>query len=202
MGWFANLFGSKKPPEDSPRDYTNRAVPDPHTNEGRAPYVDAWTGYADKKAGAPLKTIGREPRQIPGEYPTSDQFDRDDIRYAVAPGAVQTKKVRAPDPRWVATDPIRPQRTPSTYRAVQPFDWQFARQMNGLHFSMASNIRTYPIGGMLPVVPRRNTYRLLPPPRDINQTNLPANGTAVDVSEMDIRGVSSGQYRSATSRLR
>lgn len=201
MGWFANLFATKAK-EEPPRDYSNRAVPDPHTPEGRAPYVDAWSGYADKKSGSPLKTLGRQPQQIPGEYPTSEgQYDREETLYAVAPPAVQTQKVRAPDPRWIATPAKRPQRAPTTYRALNPFDWQYARQLNGTHFSMASNIRTYPVGGMLPAVPRRNTFRLMPPPHDISQTNLPANGTSVDVSSMDIRGVASGQYRSPTVRL-
>lgn len=202
MGWFANIFGSK-PPEDAERDYSNRAVPDPHTPEGRAPYIDAWVGYADKKSGSPLKTIGRQPSQIRGEYPTSEgQFDQEETLYAVAPPAVQTVKVRAPDPRWIPTGSIRPQRAPTSYRAINPFDWQYARQMNGLHFSMASNLRTYAIGGMQPVTSRRNTFRLIPPPHDVNQTNYPRGGTAVDVSDMDIRGVDSGHYRSAITRLR
>lgn len=203
MGWFSDLFSPKKT-EEPERDYSNRAVPDPHTVEGRAPFIDAWDGYADKRSGSgsPLHTIGRHPAQIPGEYPTSEgQFDREEPVYTVAPLATQSVRMRAPDPRWASTTPIRTQRAPSTYRTVNPFDWKLARHLNGLRFSMASHIRTYSVGGMKPVIQRRNTFRLLPPPHDINRTNLPASGTAVNVSEMDSRGISAGQYRSPVSRL-
>lgn len=201
MGFFANLFG-KKTEEAVPRDYSNRATPDPHRPEGQAPYVRAWDGYASSRSGDPLRTIGREPRQVAGDYPSGEnQFDSEVPLWTVAPGAVMGERPRSPDPRWVATTPIRPQRTPSTYRTVNPFDWQYARQLNGLHFSMASNLRTYAIGGMQPVIARRNTWRMLPPPHDINQTDLPRSGTSFDVSEMDIRGVVSGG-RSPTARLR
>lgn len=199
MGWFANLFGKEKV-EPAQRDYSNRAVPDPHTPEGKAPYIDAWTGYSSRKSGDPLKTIGREPRQVPGEYPASEQFTREQPMYKTAVPQEMYERPRSPDPRWVATTPIRPQRSQSTFRTVNPFDWQFTRRLDGRHFSMASHIRTYRIGGMKPVTSRRNTYRLLPPPRDMAHTNLPASGTAFNVSDMDTRGVSV-EGRSPMARL-
>lgn len=200
MGWLANLF-AKREEETPQRDYNKLAVPDPHTPEGHAPYIDAWTGYAFRKSGDPLRTIGREPRQVPGEYPSSEQFTREQPLYKTAQPQGMTEWQRSPDPRWQGTTPIRPQRTQSTFRATNPFDWQFTRRLDGRHFSMASHIRNYRVGGMQPVTSRRNTYRLLPPPRDLAMTNLPSGGTSFDIDDMDMRGLVP-EARSPIARLR
>lgn len=76
-----------------------------------------------------------------------------------------------------------------------------ANKMNGTHFSMADNVRTYPIGGMLPVVSRRNTWRMEPPPIDINQTDFPAEGNRFQVPEKVTVDVALG-LRSPGDRLR
>lgn len=97
-----------------------------------------------------------------------------------------SEQTRAPDPRWNPPAVDRPTRAPSAYRFLRAFDQWAARQLNGSHFSMASNERTYPIGGMTPAKERgrRNTYRLTPEPWDENIVDrtpevTPVNGTYI-----------------------
>lgn len=202
---FFGLFAKKEPTvEVQERDYSRVAVPDPHMPDGQAPYIEAWIGYAParmKVRPSELHTVGREPRQLAGEYPASEMEMIEDPEWKVAPDADQVGWVQAPDPRWTAlkNPPKRKQRVPSTYRVTNPFDWQLARNLNGLHFSMADNIRTYAIGGMQPAVPRRNTFRLTPPPHDVNQTNVRGD-QAFDVQDMDMKSPVSA-WRSPVARL-
>lgn len=63
---------------------------------------------------------------------------------------------------------------PSIYLFQRPFDQKVARRNTGDHFSMASNKRTYEIFGMAPVTKRRNTFRIDPPPHDIDIVDMPA----------------------------
>lgn len=193
MGFWRDLFAGRKvdEPEGNVRDYDKLAVPDPHTPQGQAPYIGAWVGYAPHRmmvTPSDMHTVGREPRQVPGPYPAAntDPGERERTDWRVAPSAIQSVQRFAPNPGWEGHKhpPHRPQRAPTTYRVTNPFDWQFARNLNGLMFSMASNIRTYAIGGMKPVIPRRNTFRLMPPPHDINQTNV--SRTTFDVEDMDM----------------
>lgn len=215
MRWFGDLFRRRDPPvEIEERDYSRVAVPDPHMPDGKAAYIDAWVGYSDRRMMVrprDLHTVGREPRQVHGAYPTSEMTVVEEVEWKVAPEAIQTVRQQAPDPRWAALKkpPLRRQRAPTTYRVQNPFDWQNMDSvpgyvgyhgLNGLHFSMASNIRTYPIGGMLPMTSRRNTFRLMPPPHDVNQTNVPAD-IAFDVSDMDMASAPSA-WRNPLARLR
>lgn len=73
---------------------------------------------------------------------------------------------------------------PTRYSFTRPFDQLnriygdaqvgTARQMNGQHFSMADNRRTYDILGMEPARrSRRNTFRLMPAPWDADIVDLP-----------------------------
>lgn len=55
--------------------------------------------------------------------------------------------------------------------------------LNGLHFSMASNRRAYPINGMRPRQNFRNTWRTEPLPRDAFLGDLPANNPTVMAGE-------------------
>lgn len=83
-------------------------------------------------------------------------------------------------------NPPKPRRIrwiPTGFRELARSVEGSADHMNGTHFSMADNVRTYPIGGMLPVVARRNTFRLEPPPIDINQTDYPPTGDRFDVPD-------------------
>lgn len=80
-----------------------------------------------------------------------------------------------------APTPIRPRLVPFGFRelakSVQRFGAHNQRNGPDVTFSMASQKRTYSIGGMTPVMRRRNTYRLEPPPIDVNTTDLPSSGT-------------------------
>lgn len=200
---FFGLFGKKAEPEPVERSYDRVAVPDPKTPEGQAPYIEAWTGYAPKRLmvrPSDMYTVGREPRQVSGDYPASEMAMVEDPEYKVAPVAVQTGWVQGDDPRWTAfkRPALRTQRSPSTYRVSNPFDWQLAHKLSGFHFSMANHIRTYAIGGMQPVLSRRNTFRLMPPPHDVNQANVSDN--VFDVTDMDMQSPVSA-YRSPMQRL-
>lgn len=202
---FFGLFAKKELTVDvEERDYSRVAVPDPHMPDGQAPYIDAWTGYAParmKVRPSELHTVGREPRQVAGEYPASEMASIEDPEWKVAPQAEQTGWVQGDDPRWTALKKpaLRVQRAPTTYRVSHPFDWEFAHHLNGQHFSMADNIRTYSIGGMQPAIPRRNTFRLTPPPHDVNQANVRGN-QAFDVNDMDMKSPVSA-WRSPVARL-
>lgn len=82
-------------------------------------------------------------------------------------------KRAAPDSR--RTPPPEPRLTnllaPSRWIFTRPFDQHAARTLNGIHFSMADHRRTYPIMGMQPVQAKRNTYRVDPPPYDLDITD-------------------------------
>jgi hypothetical protein len=75
----------------------------------------------------------------------------------------------------------------STFRQTADSVQRFGahNQQNGprVNSSMATQRRTYSIGGMTPVIGRRNTYRLEPPPVDLNRTDLPSSGTRFDVAD-------------------
>lgn len=74
-------------------------------------------------------------------------------------------------PNPIFNGPPRPDRptaymSPSTYRfdvVGMPDGLQTPRQLDGNHFSMASNRRQYPIAGMAPATSWRNTNRVAPP---------------------------------------
>lgn len=72
--------------------------------------------------------------------------------------------------------------SPSNYRfilgedgvATLPLGLKEPRHLNGNHFSGASNLRAYPIGGMQPATHFRNTYRIQPPNQgNAGLTDLP-----------------------------
>ena len=85
--------------------------------------------------------------------------------------------VPAPDPRWNPPQPLRgPYKAPSVYAFFRPsYGQDVAERLNGRHFSMASNSRTYPITGVETVRNRRNTYRVEPVPYDVSITDVPTN---------------------------
>lgn len=86
------------------------------------------------------------------------------------PTAVDPRRTPPPEPRPTS------RMAPRSYSFTRPFDVSSARQFNGLHFSMADNIREYDILGM--AAPRhttRNTYRLNPTPWDVDIVDMPAD---------------------------
>lgn len=78
-----------------------------------------------------------------------------------------------PDPRWDPRQPDRRIYYPAPYRFFRPFQKDVAERYTGDHFSMAAHTRNYPIYGMEPWDDWRNTYRTMPPPRDITIEDRP-----------------------------
>lgn len=81
----------------------------------------------------------------------------------------------AADPRWV---PVHPSRITNYliptngYVYQRPYDQDVTHELNGVHFSMADNRRSYAVGGMNPVHRGRNTYRVDPPTLDATMVDL------------------------------
>lgn len=61
----------------------------------------------------------------------------------------------------------------NTFYFTRPWDQQWARRLNGMHFSMADHRRNYPIMGVKPAPSWRNTSRVDPPPWDANIVDTP-----------------------------
>lgn len=78
------------------------------------------------------------------------------------------RQARGDDPRWNPPTHTRPTQTysPSSYRFVRTFDPYKRRMFTGISSSMSSNNRSFSVGGMNPIKPWRNTYRLKPANRD------------------------------------
>lgn len=64
--------------------------------------------------------------------------------------------------------------SPSNYRFERPYDQNSARLLNGVHASMASMRRNYPVSGVTPVMDWRNTFRIEPVARDAENVDLSA----------------------------
>lgn len=102
---------------------------------------------------------------------------------------VQTNAGRAPDPRWEPVPVGRLQRTPQDYSFLRPFDVEMGkRNFSGVHFSMADHKRmntSSQIFGLQPTRNARNTYRIAPPPMDVNIVDLPSYGTTPPVQQAE-----------------
>lgn len=57
-----------------------------------------------------------------------------------------------------------------------------ARDLNGVHFSMADHRRDYDIYGMAPAKTRRNTFRIEPTPWDSDIVDMPAPDPTPDIA--------------------
>lgn len=173
------------------RDY---AVPD--IDEG-SPYNDefGWGPQPGRPSSVEypsaqrLRTIPRidfvpDPVRPPEEWygrRDADDKQRHSVEDIDANGWTELKGVLPTDKRW-ADNPRRtppPENRPTqslsprTYSFTRPWDRFSARYLNGNHFSMADHRRDYEIGGMGPVVSRRNTYRMEPVPWDLDVIDLP-----------------------------
>lgn len=155
--------------------------------ESGSPYVPN-TGYspalrtgpneypdARRVEAIPLYDFRPDAAQAPERF--WDRIDRDDANRHVVEkvqsfGRVKESagsgKSRAADPRWNPPTPSRVSDTlsPAQYSFTRPFDQHSARKLNGSHFSMADNMRTFDILGMAPAHRARNTYRIDPQPWD------------------------------------
>lgn len=82
---------------------------------------------------------------------------------------------------WLST-PVSPRPTssmsPSNYRFYRPFDQRWNRQLTGVATSLATVGQAYPVGGMQPTRTFRNTFRLAPTARDVENLDLPSKQVA------------------------
>lgn len=106
----------------------------------------------------------------------------------------------APDARRTPVGESRPMQaqSPTTWSFTRPFDRRFARQFNGMHFSMADHRRNYEIHGQAPVRTARNTYRIMPEPWDRNVVDLPPMGDGVPqgrITSIDVAPARNNSFR-------
>lgn len=100
-----------------------------------------------------------------------------------------------PDPRWnpPAETRVTEQLSPRRYSFTRPFDQgtkgNGARQLNGMHFSMADHRREYEILGMKPWSSTRNTYRVDPAPWDADMYDVPPESTIGAVTNGRVQAV-------------
>jgi hypothetical protein len=126
---------------------------------------------------------------VPGQTELAQLRQTTDVLYAIAPtDDNHTERTYVQNPYIVRPpQPIRRRLVQSSFRQTADSVQRFGahNQQNGpdVTFSMASQRRTYAIGGMTPVIGRRNTYRLEPPPVDMNRTDLPPSGSRFDVAD-------------------
>jgi hypothetical protein len=174
----------------------------PYNKEfGWAP--DLRTSTTETPSAQRLGTIPRFDRYPDPQKPPQDSlYGRMDVdpskRHSVesvdADGWTERKGVLASDRRWApnprsvppAESRVTQSMAPTTYSFTRPFDQHSARQLNGMHFSMADHRREYEILGMAPVRTGRNTYRMEPVPWDVNIVDLPPD-TSPDVPSARIR---------------
>lgn len=195
MGFLSNLFGSKQqqPAQevvitglantyDAPDSVTEKApyvpagygwspmnpatVPQQWNDLHHYSYPDAgepaadWSGYNQE----PKTNLSRTIEHVPYAGPVGSKNE-------VYRGFTDNPN-RYPD-KW---QPEYPTLRPTTYEFTRDMNqWRGEKVLNGTHFSMADNIRAYPVGGMEPARERnrRNTFRLNPPPWDSQMVDMP-----------------------------
>lgn len=137
----------------------------------------------------------------------ADEEKRESVTDTKAVGWTELKGLAVGDLRWAdnprrkppAEPRITQQLSPATYSFTRPFDQLnrthagdpptgSARNLNGTHFSMADNMRTYQAVGSMPVRTGRNTYRLEPTPWDTDVVDLPSN-SGPDTPSARIRSI-------------
>lgn len=139
----------------------------------------------------------REPDPLqPNLYPpyngaTQQAFSQTDQHGTPEP-TVQVRVPQAPDPRWDPPDPSRTIWRDSNYVFLRAWDVGAGRpDLNGNHYSQAELLFPMKIGGMEPTgdaAGLRNTYRITPPPSDINivdrgtDPSIPVRSAQFDVN--------------------
>jgi hypothetical protein len=156
---------------------------------GWAPKLDQ-TLDPSRTQQIPRRDYRPEPNRPPDEWWGKNYADttrRESVQKIDADGweEVQTREVRAPDPRWYppSVERLTAKMAPRSYLFLRPWGENFlkiAKQFNGIHFSMADHRRTYDILGMAPARSLRNTYRADPPPWDENLIDMPPEYSPVD----------------------
>lgn len=180
---------------DDRHSYAAPGVPVEHKHPYPSPPQYGATVYATKR-GTELPPVAKQDdilvhfMQPPDDQAPQEYYeDRNAVNIALGRQEVfQTKNplenstniAAAPNP-WLST-PLSPRATsrmsPSNFRFYRPFDQRWARQLNGVATSLATVGRAYPVGGMQPPKSFRNTFRLAPTARDIENVDLASTTTA------------------------
>lgn len=189
-------------------------------DETPAPYIpvggggyDGWSPHIPLTGPQPSNPYVFYPQPPPGDpadyYKRRNSWKITDYSHTVGLPTPQIAEVPFEN-AIVSIDPERVRPRPSRMtnflspatgpRDVvdRPLGQKTPWNLNGSHFSMASNRRTYPIGGMAPARRFRNTFRLSPPPQDAGNVDMPPP------EDMPMAGVQvspAGAVRSATFRL-
>ena len=107
------------------------------------------------------------------------ELDKQQIFQTTGWSSERGRQVAAENP-WLQPAPlprVTSSASPSNYRHLRPFDQRMERHLNGEHSSMASMKRAYPVNGMQPTRTLRNTFRLEPGPRDLENVDLSGTET-------------------------
>lgn len=203
MKWpFLNIGGTRRVQEERPppgvQDFLD------YTTEPGAGGSDAAHWYPEDSPDLTddyFPTVARQAELLthwyrpPPDQPTQWWYDdknlfakdqREHIEQQQAiPWPIETTRdyQATPDPRWTPPPVNRPtaSMSPSSYRFTRPFDQEQARELNGLHMSLAGNRRAYMLYGSVGLQsPWDNSYRLDPPTNDA--TAVFVGDTARDVS--------------------
>lgn len=218
----SNAYGARNPQfagqyADAP-DYgtpsSAYAAPDLHKD---APYNDefGWgpktrisvsgTPDAMREFQVPVREYGPGDNEPPGLFYSrldAEEASRHSVENQDADGWT-VRKARyqiGPDPRWnpPAETRVTEQMAPRSYSFTRPFDQgtkgNGARQLNGLHFSMADHRREYDVMGMRPWSQHRNTYRVDPAPWDADMYDVPPEQSIGTVSQGRIQAVEIPEY--------
>ena len=178
MGWFQR----KKAERTAETVINSNTYEVPSHAQNPPPYVpNGGAGWAPVALPTVEQQWATNNHYYKTQDPTEESFwPQENTLYSdEGPDSVTVVHYRAADPRWVPPNPDRRIPTPHNYSFLRPFQQQGARNLNGNHFSMASNIRAHPIGGMQPAKERnrRNTYRVEPAPWDENLVDVPSRGS-------------------------
>lgn len=189
MGILSFLGFGKPPPVQGPPPAvsTNTFTEPPQgaRNNSPAPYVTSeglgtgltgWSPHWEEDYGDPAFS-NKYRLEPPPDSPPEDWYAKRNASF-LARGKVeqlhgvpwlteQYENEEALNPNLAPPKPdrITAAMSPSGYRFQvmgMPLGLREPRQLNGNHFSMASNKRAYPINGMQPVVKGRNTNRVEP----------------------------------------
>lgn len=171
-------------PFNGPDDTLSNAIPDP-MRLGEFPARTMFPNAGEPPSNFYLGAHGTNRDQI--QRHSVEAIN--EVGWTSPPGPGGSANQWAPNPRFNAypeggsvsgfspgaPDTVRPtaRMSQNTYSFTRPFDQNYARRLNGSHFSMADHRRTYPVFTMRPPPTWRNTSRVDPPPWDANIVDTP-----------------------------
>jgi hypothetical protein len=172
-----NAYAAPGPGTDAPYNDEFGWGPSPRISVGSTP--DAM-----RVQSFPVRTVRPDDNDAPGVFYRpldADTKQRHSVEDVDADGWTEQKSryVIGPDPRWNPPSETRitEQLAPRSYSFTRPFDQggkgTGARQLNGIHMSMADHRREYEILGIRPWSQHRNTYRVDPAPWDADMYDVP-----------------------------